>query len=45
MEMTDRDRALGRPSSAKTILTELAGFSDAQVVFRFRLGYAEFEAP
>lgn len=45
MEMSDRDRVLGRPSPAGTILTELAGFADAQPVFGFRLGYAQTEAP
>jgi len=45
MEMVDRDKALGRASSASTILTELAGYADANAVFGFRLGYAETKAP
>ena len=45
MELADRDRALGRDSEANAMLTELAGFADAQTIFGFRLGYAETQAP
>ncbi len=45
MEMADRDKVLGRASEADAMLTELAGYADAQTIFGFRLGYAETEAP
>ena len=45
MEMADRDQALSRPSPSAAALTEIAGYADTQVIFGFRLGYANSLAP
>ncbi len=45
MEMADRDQVLARSSAAAEALTEIAGYADTQVIFGFRLGYANNLAP